>query len=94
MSQFTHPGPYVPRHSATAPRQRRAAGLALGILSLVLFFTGPLATSLGFVSNQQSRRAGGTGLLGAIGFIIGIAVSLIMAAYIFSEVKDIWDRLP
>lgn len=75
------------------PYRGRSRGVALGILSLVLFLTGPLATSLGFVSYQQARRSGGSGTLGVIGFCLGTLVSIAMAIYIFIEVANIWDYL-
>lgn len=82
---------YYPAQSV--PVRPRGRGLVLGILSILLFLTGPLACALGYVSVAQARRSHGQTILGTIGFILGIATSIGMATYIGFRVHDIWQLL-
>lgn len=68
-------------------------GIPLGILSIILFITGPLGCALGFVSASQAKRAGTSPTLGVIGFILGLATCIAIAAYIGFQVLDLWKVL-
>lgn len=75
------------------PGYPTSAGQTLGLLSLALFFTGPLAIALGFVSVSQARRGGGATRLGIAGMIAGAFVSLGVVMWILTEVWSLWDLL-
>lgn len=68
-------------------------GILLGILSVILFITGPLGCALGFVSASQAKRAETSPTLGVIGFILGLATCIAIAAYIGFQVLDLWKVL-